>query len=347
MIRLHFVDGQRGDDDLIANAMVVEPGAPGVFAPVANPGFSYVDANRDGRFFAADGDIPLIAGELSDGFLDTRRREGPNYRQALKGAGLVIAEPSGQLFGRKLHYYADGPIVVYSNMTAIGYPGRIQLLSRAGDVAILDATLIAKQIKITASTDLHAADTQMIASRELMLKTGGSIELLRAEVYGGQKVHLEARHGDLMLDSATLTSTGSSKGTLKLQAGKTIHASQAELWATAVIRVRAKDRVFAEWAQVLACSGKCKVDIRSEGDIVLSGAVLRARDRIQMEACRRAVDLVMADLAITGGAKGDICIKGAMIGVQDASLLAPDRICLSVTPTGIPTILGKGTKDCP
>jgi len=30
-IVLHFVDGQRGDDDLTADAKIIEPGAPGFF----------------------------------------------------------------------------------------------------------------------------------------------------------------------------------------------------------------------------------------------------------------------------------------------------------------------------
>jgi hypothetical protein len=54
----------------------------------------------------------------------------------------------------------------------------------------------------------------------------------------------------------------------------------------------------------------------------------------------------MADIAITGGTKGDIFVKGETIDIQDALLLAPDRISFSVAPSGTPSELGKGTREC-
>lgn len=44
VITLHFVDGQRGDDDLQANGVIVEPGSPGVSTAIAIPG----DLDGDG-----------------------------------------------------------------------------------------------------------------------------------------------------------------------------------------------------------------------------------------------------------------------------------------------------------
>ena len=44
IITLHFVDGERGDDDLQANGAIVEPGGPGVSTAIAIPG----DLDGDG-----------------------------------------------------------------------------------------------------------------------------------------------------------------------------------------------------------------------------------------------------------------------------------------------------------
>jgi Bacterial Ig domain len=48
-ITLHFVDGKRGDDDLVANGVIVDPGAPGVIpnkAPEAQPDQSSIDEDN-------------------------------------------------------------------------------------------------------------------------------------------------------------------------------------------------------------------------------------------------------------------------------------------------------------
>jgi hypothetical protein len=97
-----------------------------------------------------------------------------------------------------------------------------------------------------------------------------------AEIQGGRMVQLNARHGDLLLVSAILDSTASSKGTLKLEAGRAIHAEQAALRALAQISLQAKDSIFAELAKVLACSERNRVAICTEGDVHLSQAVVRA-----------------------------------------------------------------------
>ena len=53
-------------------------------------GTSFVDANDDSFFNAADGDVLLNNGELDDGVFDTAVAEGPNYTVPIPGAGLVI-----------------------------------------------------------------------------------------------------------------------------------------------------------------------------------------------------------------------------------------------------------------
>jgi hypothetical protein len=53
VIFLHFVDGLRGDHDLMANGVIVEPGAPGLLVPI--PG----DCNGDGDVNLADAILAL------------------------------------------------------------------------------------------------------------------------------------------------------------------------------------------------------------------------------------------------------------------------------------------------
>ena len=47
-IILHFVDGQRGDDDLVANGVVTDIGGPGVSATVTPSGDESPDAESSG-----------------------------------------------------------------------------------------------------------------------------------------------------------------------------------------------------------------------------------------------------------------------------------------------------------
>ncbi len=63
-IELHLIDGERGDDDLTANGVIVDPGAPASdlrAAPWQNP-FDPLDINEDGQVTATD--LDLLTAEL-------------------------------------------------------------------------------------------------------------------------------------------------------------------------------------------------------------------------------------------------------------------------------------------
>jgi hypothetical protein len=65
-IILHFVDGQRGDDDLTANGQIVEPGAPAFIAnepPIANAGpdqtaYAWIDGIAEATLDGSDSNDP-------------------------------------------------------------------------------------------------------------------------------------------------------------------------------------------------------------------------------------------------------------------------------------------------
>jgi len=60
-IVLHFIDGQRGDDDLLANGVIMEPGGPGYIIPTGD--YDH-DCDVDGR------DLSFIAKVLETGVAD-------------------------------------------------------------------------------------------------------------------------------------------------------------------------------------------------------------------------------------------------------------------------------------
>ena len=123
-ITLHFVDGQRGDADLVANGQIVDPGAPAILSSVA-----FGDYNLDGTVDLADYTVwrnnlgasgaPFITGDGNgDGLVDAA-----DYLFWKANFGAVIST-SALLHEYMLDDLTDtlgGP-----NLTALGGGGTFQ-----------------------------------------------------------------------------------------------------------------------------------------------------------------------------------------------------------------------------
>jgi methionine-rich copper-binding protein CopC len=113
--------------------------------------------------------------------------------------------------------------------------------------------------------------------------------------------------------------------------------------AASRIKLDATDHVFGEFAHLLAYgSTNNSVEIHSgrAEKTDLSSEVVRADNRISIDAHRSAVDLTMSSLGITSGTRGDSRLEAQEIDVDLATILAPDRLLLSVPPKGTPLKLG-------
>ena len=151
-------------DDATAGGAAITTAAQ-TFRITVNPvalEFSFVDANNNKIFDA--GDVKLMAGELADGFFDTRQKEG-GYKSVIPGTGLVLA--TNRFSGGNLTYRADGRLVVDTNLTA---SDDIFLWSRQSSVQLDDPQLTAvDRIDIWAKTDISSTD-DVLAPRGSILR---------------------------------------------------------------------------------------------------------------------------------------------------------------------------------
>ncbi|MHC4471627.1 MAG: hypothetical protein ACYS99_11755 [Planctomycetota bacterium] len=238
------------------------------------PSFSYVDANDDQQYDAADGDIALTAGEVEDGAFDTRKTEG-GYTERLKGAGLVI-NGAPIAAAKKVKYGADGTLVVNTDLSA---PKSVTLLSRAGTVLLDDPNIKAKKISIKAKEHITATGDAIDgdgAKSKVALKAGGSITLDNTVVDAGKSILVKAKEGAVIARGARLKAC--EKGKVKVRADKDVDLSEANARAYGVIDVRSKtSNVNLAGSSIATVDGSAKGSIKVRGgEINVGGATLLA-----------------------------------------------------------------------
>jgi hypothetical protein len=227
--------------------------------------------------------------------------------------------------------------------------GRVHVAAWGGDLDLADAYLRGRRVLLSATGAMHAQAAQVIAPKRFAASAELDLDFSAAWVRRWEHASLWSNGGNVILVDTRLIGKVVKRSWLQVHAAGSIELTDATLAAYRV-RVAATDQVFAESAHLLACgTGDSRVSIlaRDAADIDLTNAVVRARGRISINAQQGAVDLVMASLGITGGKRGDIWINGQWIDIDQATILAPDRIWMSVVPDGTPLNLGVGILKCP
>ncbi len=233
-----------------------------------------------------------------------------------------------------------------NSLEANGRKSEIELKA-GGAIDVSGSVLVAnKEIELSARGDINADSASFDAGREIELQSyRGDVSADNALLQAEREIELKASKGTVAARGSLLTASGD-RGEVELD-GQVVDIGVLGLNPTVItaareIEITAKDQVIADAAVLHACDGE--VEIYARNDISLEAAVVRALRDIEVKS-RGNVDLIMADLAISGGTRGDIEVKGRKLLVEGATFTAPDRIKLRGVQEGTPTLVD-GTKPC-
>jgi uncharacterized repeat protein (TIGR01451 family) len=294
-----------------------------------DPGFSYVDADNDNRFFLADGDVPLDDGEVTDGIFNTDVTEGPDYTVAIPGAGLVINGAAIVVPG-DIRYSADGDLVINTDLTA---GDDIDLTSRDGSVLLDDPTIMAPdEIEIEAELDILSTDDMIVATgprSEVELKAGRDILLFGTSVTAVREVELKAGQNITVNDSLTplggsLTASDPARGEVELRAGLDIDVSGAEIDAGDEIQLIAgRDLIAVDAIMTALGNSRSEIELRAVGDITATGAELFASDEVELRSDGGSISADSATMEALVNSNGEVQLIAARdINVASAMLNA-------------------------
>jgi uncharacterized repeat protein (TIGR01451 family) len=289
-----------------------------------DPGFAYVDANKDGVFFAAEGDILLAAGEVADGRFDTDKEEG-GYSPVIQGAGLVITASSGPIIADEVDFRSDGDLKIDTNLTATD--DDVELTSRSGSVLLDDPTITAPdEIEIKAALDILSTDDVIVATgpkSEVELRAGRDIMLFVREV------ELRAGENITVNDSGTplpgsLTASDPARGEVELRAGLDIDVGGAAIDAGDELQLIAgRDIFFVDAIMSALGNSRSEIELRADGDILAAGAELRASDEVELRSDGGSISADSATMEALGNSNGEVqLIAAGDINVAAASLIA-------------------------
>lgn len=299
--------------------------------------FSYVDANDDGAYDAADGDI-VLDDELADGKFDTAVPEG-DYTAIIPGAGLVISGTAIDTENSfKLRAYGD--ITINTDITA---EDDIDFVSYAGSVFLDDPTLESTDgnVEITAALDIMSTDDVIIADEEVDLEAGRNIYLVGTPVTAGERVEIEAGNvirvydsdsnqaviqaEDVDLEGSTITLTDP----VDLNTGLA-----AEIIATGEsLEVEAINTIRAFGVTLTAEEGSITIDATN---VNINDSTITAYEEIDIEAdanlvANRATVTAQGDdeAAVEMEADGELRIVDAVITAQEYLDLEGDLMVLA------------------
>ncbi len=295
--------------------------------PIKDPNFPYVDANNDGLYAIADGDVLLDSGELDDGFFDTLIPEG-NYTTVDEDAGLSIH--GAAISSANIDFSANGNIVVNTNLTAT--LNKLGLDSREGSVLLDDPTLQAKNLlEILAAEDIISEDDHLIttgASSVIHLSAGYGIGLEGTSVEAKKLVHMEAEVIVIVpseSNPATVTATPNTIGKVHLEAMEGIFVGGTQIDARKDIEMEAPYLFVIESELTANGHGLGKIDLHGLVETDVSDSHIMARKTIEIEAYGAAGDGLIARGATietsNGGATTVHLESHGEIDLQDANCL--------------------------
>ncbi len=299
---------------------------------VKDPGFPYVDANDDGFFSEADGDVLLDDGELNDGFFDTLIPEGPDYTAVILGAGLVIH--GAALSSTSMNYLADGNLIVNTNLTAS--PGAIALTSRTGDINLDDSAVQAHTLlTINAAQDIIATDDVLRttgSNANIILDAGGNIDISGTTVEARKDVTITAAAGDIRAAGAQLAATHQILAKVALSAGADVRANGVTINAKKDVDIDAGGSIVAPNSTLNAMlHGAGKIDLQAGQSVDVSGSpLLQAYDQIVIDAADGDVNAAGANLSASRSYQGLIDVDASNdINVDNASIVSRRMIDLN------------------
>jgi hypothetical protein len=206
-------------------------------APVADPGFSFVDVNNDGLYSATSGDIGLGSSPsvdidaliANDGYFNTQRNEG-DYHASCNSVSLVIPASQSASAAGTLTLKAGKNIIVRGSLTADKislYAGKSVDLSKsldtfntsmyvdANDDVYLDAASIsgidpASQFTVSADDDIFARPdattglvTVIAAGANITLDGNGTVAMEGAILATADPLSTVNIYGDYGIDADT------------------------------------------------------------------------------------------------------------------------------------------------
>jgi hypothetical protein len=332
-------------------------------------GFSFVDADNDGRFTAGT-DVALVDGEVDDGVFDTQRPEGA-YARVIPGAGLVLGG-TPIVVRRDMNYRADGNVTVYADLTA---GDDLKLTSRREDFSLNLATLTARdEIEITAARDLDVTNAEIFAGDEVKLtstggnvfadfavievlgdsdgeielKAAGDILAFAATLRASEEVKLTSTNGDIVAPNAAIEALGNSDGEIELTAAGAVIVPFGTLRASEEVTLTSTNGdIVAPNAAIEALGNSDgQVELKAHDEIFADSATLRASEEVALTSQNGSIDAELAVIEALGDSDGEIELKAHDdIFVIGATLSARDEIELQAKHGSIDATAAAFTAD--
>ena len=304
---------------------------------VTDPGVPFVDANNDGHYWAADGDVALESGELADGKFSTKKKEG-SYKNPISGAGLVIPPSADILDGvidgtlrlDTFNFAVDGSIIVGVDLTAV--KKGIKLATRTGSIELDGRVDASASAKFKSGADVILSNSAVVNAKQVDIHANGSIDITGADVSGLSKLKLVAE-GDIWAGDATVRVLDTTKGKIELEAGGMLEMNGAQVFGRKSVDIDIVGDIFAQQATIVAANTKGAVKLKSAtGNINLAQSSVLASKQIKIESFGKTpvtgdVRLNNALVAmLQGSTKGKIKIKAIdQIFKEGLDLLAPGK----------------------
>ncbi len=280
--------------------------------------------------FSADGNLVINTSVTSTGPVPSAAQglaEGRAQGQRHGHGG----SDGGSDGGDDVEFRSRGGSVLLDDMTVDSFDS-IEIRA-ADEISATRSRLTAvKNIDLSARGDINVDLATLTAGREIEVDSSrGDVSADVSLIQAGRKIELKASRGTVLARGSLLDATGD-QGQVQLS-GDVIDIgvfpgtdSPTVIKAAREIEIKARDQVLADFALLQACDGKVELDARN--DISLENAMVRALNDIEIKSSRGNVDLAMADVAISGGTRGDIEIRGRMLLIEGATFTGPDRIKL-------------------
>jgi hypothetical protein len=221
-------------------------------------------------------------------------------------------------------------------------------VNAGGDAALLDGEVNAgRRAHVYARRDIDVWETEINAGRAITLEGRGDVSADSATIDAGRNVELKSSHGNVSAVDAWITAVDFKRADVKLDAAIDVIVERAHIRVNRHLQLRARDEVFANEAQLRACTRLGRVGVNGGGDIDLSDSSVRGFQKINAHSQRGDVNVSGAVIGILDGSrKGDIRVEADEIFVDDAVLLAPDRLILRGAEVGTPLMKDVGTLPC-
>ena len=274
--------------------------------PIPNPGFPAGLTTLNFTQGSCSADVLLDDGELTGAIgdqwaFDTDVPEGLDYTVAIPGAGLVIPASAGPLVNVQagFDYRADGHLVVDTNIVAT-QASELRLISRHGDVRLDDPEVRAKNLVV-----LEALEGNVIA-------TDGDIIT-------------QAASGSLRISASGIDVSNSILSAGNSMVIDTFEQGQGSVVAVNTVINQTKPNGIGPGKLQPGIPGGIGVGIYAWDDITVDGAVINARDLVEIASGRYTYGTGLFALACNGGGNGHLTIAGGVSTLLPGSTLGGAR----------------------